>query len=90
MLDEHQRIAILQLKQQGFGTRRIARALKISRSAVCDVLASGDEAAKNPSFRRRRSLTANKSWSCTPTASGNLVRVHEELMPRAPSSPTRR
>jgi len=79
MLDEHLRIAVLELAKKGFGTRRIARALNISRSAVRAVLDSGD--SKVPKILRPekaepyRDLILDLHRSCR----GNLVRVHEEL-----------
>ena len=80
MLDEHQRIAILQLKQQGFGTRRIARALKISRSAVCDVLASGDETVPKILRSEKAEPHREQILELYHPCKGNLVRVYEELI----------
>src|SRR6185295_18600239 len=42
MLDERTRIAVLELGNKQLGSRRIARALGISRSAVRDILHSGE------------------------------------------------
>jgi hypothetical protein len=80
MLDEHQRNAVLQLKQKGFGTRRIAHALKISRSAVRDVLASGQ--AKVPSITRAEKAEPYRDdiLELYGRCKGNLVRVYEELL----------
>jgi transposase len=79
MLDEHQRIAILELKKKGFGTRRIARALQISRSAVRDVLESGE--APPPKIVRSAKADTHKDavLELYVRCDGNLVRVHEEL-----------
>jgi transposase len=80
MLDEHQRIAILQLAKQGLGTRRIARALKVSRAAVRQVMEHGT--AEPPRIVRaekaepHRELIIELHTRCK----GNLVRVYEELL----------
>lgn len=79
MLDEHQRIAILELAKKGFGTRRIARALEISRSAVRAVLESGE--APPPRLVRVEKADAHRDAiiELYVRCKGNLVRVHEEL-----------
>lgn len=41
MHDQSTRVAILRLREEGHGTRAIARALKISRGAVKKVLKAG-------------------------------------------------
>lgn len=80
MLDEHQRIAIIELAKQGLGTRRIARALGVSRAAVREVLGSGN--TEVPRILRPekgepyRELIVELHQRCQ----GNLVRVHEELI----------
>jgi len=43
MLDQSTRAAILKLREQGHSIRSIARALKVSRGAVRDVLRSATE-----------------------------------------------
>jgi len=80
MLDEHQRIAVLELKKKGFGSRRIARALKISRSVVRDILACGE--AKAPTIMRPEKAEPYREQIVELYArcKGNLVRVHEELV----------
>jgi transposase len=79
VLDEHQRIAVLALAKKGFGTRRIARALQVSRAAVRDVLASGE--AQVPKLTRPEKGEPYREQIVELYAScqGNLVRVHEEL-----------
>src|SRR5919109_776132 len=80
MLDEATRSAILRLRQEGHGSRAIARALGISRGAVQSVLRDGR--AEVPELERAekaeayRELIAELHLSCK----GNLVRVHEELL----------
>lgn len=80
MLDQAQRTAILALHRQGRGKRTIAKALGISRGAVRKVIASTTstvpplERASKAEPHRERILELHKSCS------GNLVRVHEELV----------
>jgi transposase len=79
MLDEHQRVAVIELAKKGFGTRRIARALGISRSAARDVIESG--AASPPKIVRPEKAGEHQDAIVELHArcNGNLVRVHEEL-----------
>lgn len=80
MLDEHQRIAIIQLAKQGLGSRRIARALKVSRAAVREVMGSGQtevpRVLRPEKGEPYRELIVELHARCH----GNLVRVHEELL----------
>jgi hypothetical protein len=80
MLDEHQRVAVLELAKKGFGSRRIARALKISRSAARDIIAGGESNA--PTITRPEKAEAHREEIVELYArcKGNLVRVHEELV----------
>lgn len=80
MLDDHQRIAVLELAKKGLGSRRIARALKLSRSAVRDVLASGE--SKTPKLARQEKAEPyhDEIVELYANCRGNLVRVHEELV----------
>lgn len=79
MLDEATRATILRLKKKGLGTRKIAKALGVSRGAVLDVLADGR--VEVPPFERVTKLDAYRDEILALYASckGNLVRVHEEL-----------
>ncbi len=79
MIDESQRTAILELAKNGFGTRRIARALGISRGAVRTVIESG--AAKPPKTLRPEKAEPYRDQilELYSYCRGNLVRVHEEL-----------
>ena len=45
MLDEATRTAILKLKEQGHGSRKIANALGVARSSVRRVIGSGSVSA---------------------------------------------
>jgi hypothetical protein len=80
MLDESTRGAILRLRQEGHGTRTIARMLDVSRGAVQQVIRDGQS-------RVPRLVRAEKAEPCRTqilelhaTCKGNLVRVHEELV----------
>lgn len=80
MLRQSEREAILRLHEKGYGTRRIARALEVSRNAVKAVLESGS--ADVPSNQRAQLAEPYREdiirlyQSCKT----NLVRVHEELV----------
>lgn len=79
MLDQEMRTAVLKLHEQGCGVRAIARALKISRNSVRDVLRSGS--VEVPRLERAELGQSHEDdiralyLSCK----GNLIRVHEEL-----------
>lgn len=79
MLDESTRNAILRLHKAGHGARAIARALKISRGAVRDVLRSGT--AQVPVIERSEKAAPHEAEirELYARCEGNLVRVHEEL-----------
>lgn len=83
MLSQEVRTAILALHQQGHGSRKIAKDLEVSRTAVREVIASGSARAS------RRQLKAHRLEPLTgalrelhASCRGNLVRVHEELQAR--------
>lgn len=82
MLDEPTRAAILRLRQEGHGTRAIAKALGISRGAVRDVLEDGT--ATVPDFTRgeRAEPYREQILELIASCKGNLVRVHEEIVLR--------
>ncbi len=79
MLDQATRSAILRLREEGHGTRAIARALGISRGAVIDVLRRGNTDV--PSIERAERAEPHHEDIVRLYASckNNLVRVHEEL-----------
>jgi hypothetical protein len=79
MIDEQTRAAIFALAKKGLGTRRISRALKISRGAVKDILQSGERV---PVIVRPELAEPHREQIIELYAScrGNLVRVHEELL----------
>jgi hypothetical protein len=80
MLDQSTRAAILKLQQQGHSIHGIARALKVSRGAVRQVLRSGTEIV--PTLVRQEKATPYRDQILELYArcKGNLVRVHEELV----------
>ncbi len=80
MLDQSIRAAVLKLQQQGHSIRSIARALKLSRGAVRQVLRSGSETV--PDIVRPEKVAAYRGQILDLHARchGNLVRVHEELV----------
>ena len=79
MLDHDTRTAVLRLREEGHGTRAIARALGISRDGVKAVLKAGD--ALVPPLDRPSAFTAHvdRVRALHVACRGNLVRVHEEL-----------
>ncbi len=79
MLDYATRTAILRLRTEGHGTKRIARELRISRNSVKKVLESGEAAV--PPMERDTTLDEHldKVRALHEVCRGNWVRVHEEL-----------
>jgi transposase len=80
MLDQNTRTSILKLREKGHGTRKIARALKISRKVVCRVIESGS--AEVPIIERREMAEPYREQILELHAAckGHLGRVHEELV----------
>jgi len=80
MLDQSTRTAIRKLRDQGHSIRGIARAMKVSRGAVRDVLRSATEIV--PALVRPEKATPYRDQILELYArcQGNLVRVHEELV----------
>ena len=80
MLDQTTRSAILRLREEGHGTRSIARALGISRGAVRSVL--DDDSAEVPRLERAEKAEPLRDHieDLYARCKGNLVRVHEELV----------
>jgi transposase len=82
MLQQSEREAILRLHEKGHGTRRIARAVGVSRNAVRSVLGSGT-AEVVPSERAERAEPYRQDiLELYQSCKKNLVRVHEELLQR--------
>lgn len=82
MLDEHTRTAILKLHDAGHGKRAIARALKVSRRAVRDVITSGSCQVPRLSRPEKAEKHHDDIVEQLARCKGNLVRVHEELEAR--------
>lgn len=80
MLSQTQRSAILELSQQGIGTREIARLLSISRGAVRKVLRSNSAAVPELNRPEKAEPYRQQILELFGACKGNLVRVHEELL----------
>jgi transposase len=80
MLDESTRGAVLRLRAEGHGTRPIARALGISRSAVKGVLSAGRAEVPETEREEKAEPYREQILALHPSCKGNLVRVHEELV----------
>ena len=80
MLSQSLRTAILELHRKGAGTRQIAKALRVSRSAVKKVIRS--ESTVAPLMIRAEKAEPYRQTILDLFAScqGNLARVHEELL----------
>jgi transposase len=79
MLDQNTRAAILRLREQKHGTRAIARALGISRRAVCKVIASGSVAVPLVERRELAEPYRDQILELHAACRGHMGRVHEEL-----------
>jgi len=79
MLDQKLRAAVLALHEKGRSNRSIARALKVSRDTVKEVIASGS--MEVPLIARPQLADAwrEEILAQHDSCGGNLVRVHEEL-----------
>jgi len=79
MLDLDTRIAILRLREEGHGTKAIAKAMGISRNAVKRVLRSGRAEVKAADRPTSLDAHVDKVRGLFVLCKGNLVRVHEKL-----------
>ena len=79
MLDQNTRAAILRLREEGHGTRAIARALGISRRAVCRVIANGNVEVPAVTRRELAEPYRDEILELHAACKGHLGRVHEEL-----------
>ena len=79
MLDKDTRTAILALSRQGYGVRRIARELKLSRNSVRRVIQSGvvEPAMAERGSQLEEHLEEIRQFYAE--CKGNLVRVREKL-----------
>ena len=80
MLDQSTRAAILKLQQQGHSIRGIARAMKLSRGAVRQVLRAGTELVPHLVRVEKAAPYREQILELYARCQGNLVRVHEELV----------
>jgi transposase len=80
MLDQSTRAAILQLQQRGHSIRGIARAMKLSRNAVREVLRSATEVVPHLVRPEKAAPYREQILELYARCKGNLVRVHEELL----------
>ena len=80
MLDQSTRAAILKLQQQGHSIRGIARAMKLSRGAVRQVLRAGTELVPHLVRAEKAAPYREQILELYARCQGNLVRVHEELV----------
>src|SRR5262249_4280205 len=80
MLDQSTREAILRLHDKGYGTRRIARTLGISRGAVKEVLEDGSGRVPSPSRTEKAEPYREQILELFSRCKGNLVRVYQELV----------
>jgi len=80
MLSQNQRAVILDLHRNGVGKRQIARALRVSRTAVKKVIRS-QSSVPPVMFRTEKAEPYRQEiLDLHARCNGNLVRVHEELL----------
>jgi len=80
MLSQNQRAVILDLHRKGVGKRQIARALRVSRTAVKKVIRS-QSIVPPVIFRTEKAEPYRQEiLDLHARCNGNLVRVHEELL----------
>lgn len=82
MLDEGLRRAILAMHEKGMGARTIARAMKLSRGAVREVLRAGTSTVPRAERSEKAEPHDADIRELHERCKGNLVRVHEELLLR--------
>jgi len=80
MLSKNQRMTILELHGQGMKLRQIAKALRISRQAVRKVIRSNSSEVPSIPRSERAQPHRQRLLELYASCSGNLVRVHEELV----------
>lgn len=80
MLDQSTRAAILKLRQQEHSIRGIARAMKLSRGAVREVLRLASEEVPRIVREEKAAPYREEILELYRRCNGNLVRVHEELL----------
>jgi transposase len=80
MLDQSTRAAVLRLREEGHGTREIAKALGVSRGGVKRVLVSARAEVPEVVRAEKAEPYREQILEQVPRCKGNLVRVHEELV----------
>ena len=80
MLPENTRRAIIELRHRGWGIRKIARELKVSRTAVRAVLKAGSADVSPLSRDELAEPYRDRIVTLLDECEGNLVRVHEEIV----------
>ena len=80
MLSQNLRTAILELHRKEVGTRQIARALRVSRSAVNKVIRSASTVVPPMTRAEKAEPYRQRILDLYASCQGNLVRVHEELL----------
>ena len=80
MLDQQQRIAILELHRQGRGPRTIARMMGIGRGTVRRVIRLGSAEVPHLARAEKAEPHRERILELHGSCRGNLVRVHEELV----------
>ncbi len=79
MLDQATRATILRLREEGHGTRTIARVLNVSRGAVKKVCGEGSSEVPRLDRAEKPEPYRDQILELYASCKGNLVRVHEEL-----------
>jgi len=82
MLDLYTRTAILRLSKEGHGGRSIARALRLSRNAVRDVIRQGVVDVPTQEREQKLGESLDLVRALHDECKGNLVRVMEKLAER--------
>jgi transposase len=79
MLDQTTRLAILRLREEGHGSRRIAHALGVARGSVRAVLKAGNAEVPRIERDEKAEPFRDEIAGLYADCKGNLVRVHEKL-----------
>ena len=82
MVTHETRTAILRLREEGHGSRKIAAMLGVARRTVRRVLESGQAEVPVPAKRTLLDDHLDAVRALERICRGNLVRVHEELAAR--------
>ena len=80
MIDQATRAVILRLREEGHGTRTIARVLNLSRGAVKRICNEGSSEVPRLERAEKAEPYRDQILGLYASCKGNLVRVHEELV----------